>query len=115
MFTGPSFVRPYLPELRSSLQQQILANQERQAPGLWTDNSETAGSFSDWGVGEQAFPDDLGEIDPINLLTAEFPGFASESLAEIYYANGGDLSLTMEMLTELEVCSILGNLVRAVK
>ncbi|KAH8939509.1 hypothetical protein BDL97_15G040500 [Sphagnum fallax] len=102
MFTGPSFVRPYLPELRSSLQQQILANQERQAPGLWTDNSETAGSFSDWGVGEQAFPDDLGEIDPINLLTAEFPGFASESLAEIYYANGGDLSLTMEMLTELE-------------
>jgi hypothetical protein len=105
-------VRPYLPELQSAVQQpQILAgNRERQAPALWPDTNESAGSFSDWGLGDQTFPDDLGEIDPVNLLTAEFPGFASESLAEIYYANGGDLSLTMEMLTELEVCYVLGNL-----
>jgi hypothetical protein len=111
-FSSPSFVRPYLPELQSSVQQpQILAgNRERQAPALWPDTNESAGSFSDWGLGDQTFPDDLGEIDPVNLLTAEFPGFSSESLAEIYYANGGDLSLTMEMLTELEVCYILGNL-----
>ncbi|KAH8964399.1 hypothetical protein BDL97_04G065300 [Sphagnum fallax] len=104
-FSSPSFVRPYLPELQSAVQQpQILAgNRERQAPALWPDTNESAGSFSDWGLGDQTFPDDLGEIDPVNLLTAEFPGFASESLAEIYYANGGDLSLTMEMLTELEL------------
>jgi hypothetical protein len=106
-FPGTSFVRPYLPDLRPSMQQQILANRERQVSAVWPDSNEsvTGSSFSDWGVGEKTFPDDLGgEIDPISLLTSEFPGFASESLAEIYYANGGDLSLTMEMLTELEVC-----------
>ncbi|KAK1395179.1 hypothetical protein POM88_014235 [Heracleum sosnowskyi] len=32
-----------------------------------------------------------------------FPGFAAESLAEEYYANGGDLTLTSEMLTQLEL------------
>ncbi|KAJ6406611.1 hypothetical protein OIU84_010176 [Salix udensis] len=32
----------------------------------------------------------------------EFPGFATESLAEVYFANGCDLNLTIEMLTQLE-------------
>lgn len=53
-------------------------------------------------VGEQALSDN-GDINPVELLATEFPGFAAESLADIYYANGGDLSLTMEMLTQLEL------------
>ena len=98
---GPSFARPYMPELRSPAQQ-LNANRERQAS--WTDGNESGTSFSDWGSTEFAFPEDLGEVfDPISVLSTKFPGFASESLAEIYYANGGDLGLTMEMLTELEV------------
>ncbi|KAE8700368.1 Polyadenylate-binding protein-interacting protein 7 [Hibiscus syriacus] len=31
------------------------------------------------------------------------PGFAAESLAEVYFANGCDLNLTIEMLTQLEL------------
>ncbi|KAH9320723.1 hypothetical protein KI387_015362, partial [Taxus chinensis] len=53
-------------------------------------------------VGEQALSDNSG-INPVELLSTEFPGFAAESLAGIYYASGGDLSLTMEMLTQLEL------------
>ncbi|XP_031499052.1 polyadenylate-binding protein-interacting protein 7-like isoform X1 [Nymphaea colorata] len=39
----------------------------------------------------------------VELMAKEFPGFAAESLAEVYYANGCDLSLTIEMLTQLEL------------
>ena len=45
--------------------------------------------------------------DPLQLLEQEFPGFAVESLADILRANGGDLSLTIEMLIQLEVCALL--------
>lgn len=43
------------------------------------------------------------EEDPVQVLAAEFPGFPAEGLAEIYFSNGCDLALTMEMLTQLEV------------
>ncbi|WOG85526.1 hypothetical protein DCAR_0104716 [Daucus carota subsp. sativus] len=39
----------------------------------------------------------------LEFLASQFPGFAAESLAEVYYANGGDLNLTIEMLTQLEL------------
>lgn len=107
--TGPTFVRPYMPEMRPPAQQ---PNNERQPP--WNDSNESVTSFTDWGAADLAFPDDLGEvidqaIDPVSILAAEFPGFATDSLAEIYFANGGDLTLTMDMLSELEVC--LSNLI----
>lgn len=47
------------------------------------------------------------QINPLDFLATEFPGFAAESLAEVYYANQCDLNLTMDMLTQLEVCSNL--------
>lgn len=98
---GPGFVRPYLPELRSPVQQ-VNVNRDRQP--AWTDNNETGTSFTEWGSSDLTFPEDLTEsIDPVSVLATEFPGFASESLAEIYYANGGDLALTVDMLAELEV------------
>jgi hypothetical protein len=43
------------------------------------------------------------EINPLQFLVAQFPGFAAESLADVYFANGGDLNLTIEMLTQLEL------------
>ncbi|GLJ12698.1 hypothetical protein SUGI_0196150 [Cryptomeria japonica] len=52
--------------------------------------------------GDQGLMDNNG-INPVELLSTEFPGFAAESLAGIYLASGGDLSLTMEMLTQLEI------------
>lgn len=100
--TSTGFVRPYMLELRGS-QQVNVVNRDGRQPG-WTDGNETGTAFTEWGGSDLTFPEDLAEvIDPVAVLAAEFPGFASESLADIYYANGGDLALTMDMLTELEV------------
>uniref|UniRef100_A0A0D6QXS5 Smr domain-containing protein n=1 Tax=Araucaria cunninghamii TaxID=56994 RepID=A0A0D6QXS5_ARACU len=52
--------------------------------------------------GEQALSDNNG-MNPVEYLATQFPDFAAESLAGIYYASGGDLNLTMEMLTQLEL------------
>ncbi|RWW21463.1 hypothetical protein GW17_00014387 [Ensete ventricosum] len=41
--------------------------------------------------------------DPIEFLSSQFPGFAAQSLADVYYGNGCDLELTIEILTQLEV------------
>eukprot|EP00850_Spirogloea_muscicola_P007635 SM000039S14465 [mRNA] locus=s39:341731:347674:+ [translate_table: standard] len=46
---------------------------------------------------------DPAAADAVGMLAAEFPGFAADSLADIYYANGRDFHLTLEMLTQLEL------------
>ncbi|KAJ0706451.1 putative polyadenylate-binding protein-interacting protein/7, CUE [Helianthus annuus] len=43
------------------------------------------------------------DVNSFEFLASQFPGFAAESLAEVYYANGCDLNLTIEMLTQLEL------------
>ncbi|GMI89375.1 CTC-interacting domain 7 [Hibiscus trionum] len=43
------------------------------------------------------------EKNHVNFLASQFPGFAAESLAEIYCASGCDLNMTIEMLTQLEL------------
>ena len=53
-------------------------------------------------LNEQAITENT-EMNPLEFLAMQFPGFAAESLAEVYFANGGDLNLTVEMLTQLEV------------
>ncbi|CAK8569908.1 unnamed protein product [Lathyrus sativus] len=51
---------------------------------------------------ENAIVDET-DFNPLDFLASLFPGFASESLAEVYFANGCDLHLTIEMLTQLEI------------
>ncbi|KAK6129553.1 hypothetical protein DH2020_036711 [Rehmannia glutinosa] len=46
---------------------------------------------------------DNSDVSPLEFLASQFPGFAAESLAEVYFANAGDLNLTIEMLTQLEL------------
>ncbi|KAK4780356.1 hypothetical protein SAY87_016462 [Trapa incisa] len=46
---------------------------------------------------------DVAEANPLEFLASNFPGFAIDSLAEVYYANGCDLNMTIEMLTQLEL------------
>ncbi|XP_057958735.1 pentatricopeptide repeat-containing protein At4g33170-like [Malania oleifera] len=46
---------------------------------------------------------DNTSVNPVEFLVSQFPGFAAESLAEVYFANGCDLNLTIEMLTQLEL------------
>ncbi|KAJ0752407.1 putative polyadenylate-binding protein-interacting protein/7, CUE [Helianthus annuus] len=43
------------------------------------------------------------DVNSFEFLASQFPGFAAESVAEVYYANGCDLNLTIEMLTQLEL------------
>lgn len=54
-------------------------------------------------LSEQTTMDESDTLNPVDFLALQFPGFAAESLAEVYFANGGDLNLTVEMLTQLEV------------
>ncbi|XP_078430962.1 polyadenylate-binding protein-interacting protein 7-like [Wolffia australiana] len=62
----------------------------------------SVGFFSD-PLNEQTPLENAAELDPLMFLASQFPGFAADSLAEVYYANGGDLNLTIEMLTQLEL------------
>ncbi|KAK5773169.1 NEDD4-binding protein 2 [Gossypium arboreum] len=53
-------------------------------------------------LGEQTIMDGP-EMNPVEFLASQFPGLAAESLAEVYFANGCDLNLTIEMLTQHEL------------
>ncbi|KAF7817340.1 polyadenylate-binding protein-interacting protein 7 [Senna tora] len=77
--------------------QHISSGQE----GLAYDENSGHGFLNDL-LGEQAIVDGV-DMNPLEFLASQFPGFASESLAEVYFANGGDLNLTIEMLTQLEL------------
>lgn len=57
-------------------------------------------------LGEHAVAEDT-DINPLEFLASQFPGFAAESLAEVYFANACDLNLTIEMLIQLEVYLII--------
>ncbi|CAL1370533.1 unnamed protein product [Linum trigynum] len=65
-----------------------------------SDNSRQG--FMNDMLNEQAMMDGT-ETNPLEFLASQFPGFAAESLAEVYFANGCDLNLTIEMLTQLEL------------
>eukprot|EP00252_Welwitschia_mirabilis_P026723 TRINITY_DN884_c0_g1_i3.p1 TRINITY_DN884_c0_g1~~TRINITY_DN884_c0_g1_i3.p1 ORF type:complete len:460 (+),score=98.75 TRINITY_DN884_c0_g1_i3:341-1720(+) len=65
-------------------------------------NEECSVGYLNEYVGEQALSDN-GDLNPVEYLATKFPDYASESLASIYYATGGDLILTTEILTKLEL------------
>uniref|UniRef100_A0A2P2MBV4 Polyadenylate-binding protein-interacting protein 7 n=2 Tax=Rhizophora mucronata TaxID=61149 RepID=A0A2P2MBV4_RHIMU len=53
-------------------------------------------------LGNPVVLDDM-DMNPLEFLALQFPGFAAESLAEVYFANGCNLNHTVEMLTQLEL------------
>lgn len=65
-------------------------------------NGEPSARFINDLLGDDSVTADAA-INPVELLASQFPGFSSESLADVYYANGCDLNLTVEMLTQLEL------------
>ncbi|MED6203677.1 hypothetical protein PIB30_001371 [Stylosanthes scabra] len=69
--------------------------------GLTYDDNSRHGFFNDI-FSENAIMDDTN-LNPLEFLASLFPGFAAESLAEVYFANGCDLHMTIEMLTQLEL------------
>ncbi|KAE8676112.1 Polyadenylate-binding protein-interacting protein 7 [Hibiscus syriacus] len=58
--------------------------------------------FAHDSLGEHTIMDGP-EMNPVEFLASQFPELATESLAEVYFANGCDLNLTIEMLTQLEL------------
>uniref|UniRef100_A0A7C9AQ54 Smr domain-containing protein n=2 Tax=Opuntia streptacantha TaxID=393608 RepID=A0A7C9AQ54_OPUST len=54
-------------------------------------------------MGGQSSMFENNSVNPVDFLASQFPGFAAESLAEVYFASGCDLNLTIEMLTQLEL------------
>lgn len=74
-------------------------------------NGSSGNSFFADMTNEQPFFE--ADVNPLEFLASQFPGFAAESVAEVYYANGGDLNLTIEMLTQLELqvdCGLIQNM-----
>ncbi|KAJ4957955.1 hypothetical protein NE237_025066 [Protea cynaroides] len=65
-------------------------------------NVNPSSEFQNDTLSDHGILEDI-EINPVEFLASQFPGFAAESLAEVYYANGCDLNLTIEMLTQLEL------------
>lgn len=43
------------------------------------------------------------DLCSLEFLASQFPSFAAENIAEAYFSNGGDLNMTINMLTQLEV------------
>ncbi|KAJ7966343.1 Polyadenylate-binding protein-interacting protein 7 [Quillaja saponaria] len=69
--------------------------------GIPYDGNSRHGFINDM-LGDHPMVDDT-DMNPVEFLASQFPGFAAESLAEVYFANGCDLNLTIEMLTQLEL------------
>ncbi|KAG4382570.1 hypothetical protein GLYMA_14G106500v4 [Glycine max] len=65
------------------------------------DDNTGHGFFNDVFAGNSLVNDT--DLNPLEFLASLFPGFASESLSEVFFANGCDLHLTIEMLTQLEI------------
>ncbi|KAE8677126.1 Polyadenylate-binding protein-interacting protein 7 [Hibiscus syriacus] len=64
-------------------------------------NGNSRHRFSNDLLGEHAIMDDP-VMNPVEFLASQFPDLAAENLAEVYFANGCDLNLTIEMLNQLE-------------
>ncbi|KAK6119668.1 hypothetical protein DH2020_046585 [Rehmannia glutinosa] len=89
----PSLAKPWDKEIVNN--DQVLARDGH----LYNGNSRLD-FFADMS-NEQLLVDNE-DVSPLEFLASQFPGFAAESLTEVYFANGGDLNLTIEMLTQLE-------------
>jgi len=79
--------------------QTVNSHQFREGPPY--DGNSRHGFVNDM-LGEHAIVED-NDMNPVEFLVSQFPGFAAESLTEVYIASGGDLNLTIEMLTQLEL------------
>ena len=81
---------------------QLLSNGREGTPY----NGNSRHGFVNDMLNEHAMVDET-DMNPLEFLALQFPGFAAESLAEVYFTNECDLNMTIEMLTQLEVCSII--------
>ncbi|RVW52277.1 Polyadenylate-binding protein-interacting protein 7 [Vitis vinifera] len=77
---------------------QLLSNGREGTPY----NGNSRHGFVNDMLNEHAMVDET-DMNPLEFLALQFPGFAAESLTEVYFANECDLNMTIEMLTQLEM------------
>lgn len=65
-------------------------------------NGNTSRTFLADMSNEQVLSENT-DMCSLEFLASQFPDFAAESIAEVYFSNGGDLNLTIKRLTQLEV------------
>ncbi|KAL8503781.1 hypothetical protein ACS0TY_022485 [Phlomoides rotata] len=89
------------PSLAKPWDQQFVNNDQLLAREVTDGGNQKHGLLAD--LSNEQLLMDSAEVNPLEFLASQFPGFAAESLAEVYFANGGDLNITIEMLTQLEL------------
>lgn len=94
----PSFAKPW--------EKQIVSNNQLLARERHPYDGNSSQPFLADMSNEQLLLDNAN-ASPLEFLASKFPGFAAERLAEVFLSTGGDLKLTIEMLTQLEVCYFL--------
>ncbi|XP_057799914.1 polyadenylate-binding protein-interacting protein 7-like [Salvia miltiorrhiza] len=65
-------------------------------------NGNTSRAFLAEMSNEQSLLDNA-DLCRLEFLASQFPSFSAESIAEAYLSNGGDLNLTINVLTQLEL------------
>ncbi|KAG8381758.1 hypothetical protein BUALT_Bualt05G0005800 [Buddleja alternifolia] len=94
--------REFQPSIANPWDKHIVSNDQLLAREGFSYNGNPRNDFVADVSNEQLFLDNA-DVNPLEFLALQFPGFAAESLAEVYFANAGDLNLTIEMLTQLEL------------
>lgn len=87
----------------NSWDRQFLNGDQRLTKGMEGQlyNGDSSAGFVNNMLGEHAALEDAA--DPLEFLSSQFPGFSAQSLADIFHANGCDLTSTMDMIGQLEL------------
>lgn len=88
----------------SSWDKQFINGGQQRARGMEGQhyNGDCNAGFVNNILGDRASIDDA-VIHPLEFLSSQFPGVPTQSLTDLYHANGCDLNSTMEMLGQLEL------------
>ncbi|GMH11769.1 hypothetical protein Nepgr_013610 [Nepenthes gracilis] len=90
----------FLPIPASPWEKQVMNNDNLKHNGNFEESVRHG--YPNHMAGENAINENHN-VNLLEFLASKFPGFAIDSLAEVYFANCCDLHLTIEMLTQLEL------------
>lgn len=94
--------KSFHPSIAKPWEKQIASNNQLLARERHPYNGNSSQRFLADVANEQLLLDNA-DASPIEFLASQFPGFAAERLTEVFLSSGGNLKLTIEMLTQLEV------------
>ncbi|EPS65524.1 hypothetical protein M569_09253 [Genlisea aurea] len=98
----PSFTEFQPSAVGKSWSRQIVGNDHLLARGSQSYSESMRNSYPLDISDDQQFSGDNTVSSSLEFLASQFPGFAVDSLAGVYFASGGDMNVTIDMLTQLE-------------